>query len=275
MLKAMLREFESLLNDNDKGVTFGLFDEFNTQPWRIPELREKFDNLGVLYIDNGDLNSLPDGALMNISYTLDLFMKVKETYNSSAPVVLPLQNLATGVTGVIYPESGGTAEYFLDVGLPSGDGALIEGGDCNYIHYQLPVTVVFTKGVSLNDNKGIIVTIGDTSGELKGVLSFTEAPQTQLETSVFVNAYGQMPAMQNETMIVSTGWNAQISKLFYPDDAVDAALYALTTSNPRQKFTVTYNGVQHTVIAHDCVLAHELGQVTYWTINLSTAMRSV
>ena len=80
---------------------------------------------------------------------------------------------------------------------------------------------------------------------------------------------------------MATSWNAQISKLFRPDQPVDLALRKLILDTPRKIITVTYkaNGSDETrtrnVILHDCVFTNELGQATYLTINLSTAMREV
>lgn len=286
MLNAMFKEFQRLLNEG--GTTCGLFNEFNTQPWRVSEWREKYDNLGVLYINNGNLNKLPDGAMMEISYTLELFMRVDDNFNNSQPIVLPLQNLATGTTGIIYTENddGRGAQYILDTGLPTSDGALIECGDCNYIRFQLPIGVVFTNGIALADNNNIVLTIdGKEYPALKSVISFVEAPQTQLETSVFVKDYTlnnvKYPAMQSESFILATGWNAQISKLYRPDQEVDVALRSLILDYPRKVVTVTYKAGEsdvvrtHTVILHDCAFTNELGQATYLTINLSTAMRGV
>lgn len=286
MLNAMFREFQRLLNDGD--TTCGLFNEFNTQPWRAAEYREKFDNLGVLYINNGNLNKLPDGAMMEISYTLELFMKVDENFNNSTPVVLPLENFATGTTGTIYTDNDGSmAQYVLDTGLPTSDGALIECGDCNYIRYQVPIGVVFTNGVALSDNNNIVLTIDGTQyPALKSVISFVEAPQAQPETSVFVNTYMfpdyiSYKAMQNESFIVATSWNAQINKLYRPDQAVDVALRKLILDNPRKVVTVKYKASDsdeertRKVILHDCAFTNELGQATCLTINMSTAMRGV
>lgn len=289
MLNAMFKEFQRLLNEGK--TTCGLFSEFNTQPWRVAEWREKYDNLGVLYINNGNLNKLPDGAMMEISYTLELFMRVDDNFNNSQPIVLQLQNLATGTTGTIYTENedGSGAQYILDTGLPTSDGALIESADCNYIRFQLPISVVFTNGIALSDNNNIVLTIGGKEyPALKSVLSFVEAPQTQLETSVFVDGYTiMMPdlitykPMQNESFITATGWNAQINKLFRPDQEVDVELRKLILDNPRQTVMIKYKAAgddkerTHNAILHDCTFTNELGQATYLTINLSTAMRAV
>ena len=154
MLNAMFKEIQSRLGDE-----VGLFREFNPQPWRVKEYREKYKNLGVLYVNNGNLNKMPGGAMMDVSYTLELFMQVPETYNNSDPIVLPLENLATGVTGEIYADDGSGYQFILDVGLPTSDGTLRPGQDCNYVSYVLPITAVFTNGIALSDNNSIEFTI--------------------------------------------------------------------------------------------------------------------
>ena len=280
MLNAMFKEFQNILGDE-----YGLFREFNPQPWRNKELRQKYKNLGVLYITNGNLGRLPDGALMQISYTLELFMRVPESFALSDPILLPLDKFATGTTGIIKaPQIDGIEyQYILDTGLPTSDGALIPGDDYNYIRFEIPISAVFTNGVFLANNGNITLTIDKVDYTLKGVISFTEIPQTQLETNTFLNATSgdgtDYPAMQNETLIVATGWSAKISKL-YCNDQTDKALRKLLVDTPRKELLISYsNGNENVrkrkVIAHNCVFANELGQVAYMEINLSTAMRKV
>lgn len=288
MLNAMFKEIQRRLGDE-----YGLFREFNPHVWRNKEILNKYKNIGVLYVNNGNLNKLPDGAMMEISYTLELLVRIAETYNNNIPIVLTFEELATGMTGVICTDSGVRCQYVLDVGLPTSDGAIIEGGDCNFVRYQLPITAVFTNGVALSDNNHIELTIGDVTGALKSVLSFVEVPQTQTQTETFVNegtAVGdvQYPAMQNETMIIGTGWSAQVNKLFRPDDPVDKALRKMLLDNPRQVIEVAYKAYAGTtendipdekrtrrVIVHNAVFSNELGQATYLSFSMSTAMREV
>lgn len=282
MLNAMFKEFANLLGDE-----YGLFREFSPQPWKNAKLCAKYKNLGVLHINNGNLNKLPDGALMEISYTLELFMRVDSDVNSSTAVVLPLEKLATGTTGKIYPEkkNGGGAQYVFDTGLPQSDGELLPGKDCFYVRYELPISVVFVNGVAISNNNHITLTIDGVEYTLKSVLSFTEAPQTQLETNTFINSTVvdnlTSPAMQNETCVIATSWSAQINKLYRPDQPGDVKMRQLLLDTPRKELTITYsNGSGETartrrVIAHDCVFSNELGQASYMTINLSSAMRKV
>ena len=292
MLKAMFKELQARLNAGDQ--TFGLFDEFNTQPWRVAEWCKKYDNLGVLYVENGDLRKLPDGALMIISYKLELFMRVEDNFSTASNIVLPLQNIATGTTGVIFTENENSqkVQFVLDTGLPTTDGTLIEGENCYYVRYIMPINVVFAKGIALSDTGSIKIAFpnDDTAYTLQSVISFTEMPQTQVETNVFVNSETingvTYPAMQNESIIVATGWNAQITKLFRPDDVVDQKLREIIMHNPRAKvkvYTKKYNSdnladdvyESHDVILHNCIFTNELSQAVYLVINMSTGMREV
>lgn len=282
MLNAMFKEFQKRLGDD-----YGLFQEFNTHGWKSKEILDKYKNIGALYVTNGNLSKLPDGAMMEISYVLELFMRVEESYNNSTPVVLPLEELATGTTGVIYTDPSNTSYHFiLNTGLPTSDGATRESEDCNYVRYELPISVVFTKGIALSNNTNILLTIdGETFPKLKSVLSFTEAPQTKLETNSFLNVLTDgnftYPAMKNESAVVATSWNAQLVKLYNPYDRVDEALRKIILDNPQKTIRITYrNGDNelsrvHEVILHDCTFSNEVGQAVLMTLNMSTAMRKV
>lgn len=267
MLKAMFKEIQSLL-----GNEYGLFSEFNPKIFKSEEILAKYKNIGVLYVNNGNLGKLPDGAMMEINYTLDLFMRVEDTLNVSDVIVDTLNRLATGTTGTVMANNGAEGQFFLDTGLPSSDGAVTEGiNDCNYIRYELPISVVFTKDISIADNKGILVTIDGVQQELASVLSVVEVPQTKLETSVFVNDWGDYSAMQNESMVVSSNWSIQINKLYRANE--DSAIRSCIITAPNKVVTITYKGIAHKVIFHDCTFASELGQAEVMTINASTAMR--
>ena len=270
MLKKMFEEIQSRLGDE-----YCLFSEFNPHAFENEEILAKYKNIGVLHINNGNLGKLPDGAMMEINYTLDLFMQVADTVNLSDVIVEPLNDLATGTTGQIMNDAGMFGNFFLNTGLPSSDGAIIEGkGDRNYIRYELPISVVFTSGIALADNKGISITIpGHETQELHSVLSVAEAPTGQVETNMFINALQGDPAMKKESMILGSSWNIQINKLYRENE--DGFIRDCILNTPNQVVTITYKNVAHKVVLHDCTIASELGQATVFTINASTAMRGL
>lgn len=155
-------------------------------------------------------------------------------------------------------------------------------GNHNYIRYELPISVIFTSGINIADNKDIEIIIDNTSYKLKSVLSVVEVPQTQLETVSFTNAFTDTtnptnwvvyPAMQNESMVIGSGWSIQINKLYRPSD--DSAIRDCILDTPNKVVTIKYKGKYHKVILHDCTFASELGQAEVMTINASTAMRGV
>lgn len=274
MLNAMFNKIQKTLGDE-----YGLFREFNPHVWRNKEILDKYTNIGVLYVNNGNLNKLPDGAMMEINYTLQLFMRIDDTVNVSDVIVEPLNNLAKETTGEVFsPINNEAVQYFLDVGLPTSDGEVVEGeGNHNYIRYELPISVVFTDGITIADNKGITITIDGIHYPLNSVLSVVEVPQTQLETSTFVNATVKdnytYNAMSNESMVVASGWSIQINKLYRA--AEDEAIRNCILNTPNKVVTIKYKGNSHKVILHDCNFASELGQAEVMTINASAAMRGV
>lgn len=278
MLRAMFKEIQNLLNEKDG--EYGLFNEFDPKIFQTKEILEKYKNIGVLYVNNGNLGKLPGGAMMEINYTLELFMRIEDSVNVADVIVSPLEALATGTTGQVQPNNGGGGNYFLNTGLPTSDGAIVEGADDhNYIRYELPISVIFTDGITIADNKDIVITIDGKEYPLKSVLSVVEVPQTQLETASFTNAkYDENgvlthPAMQNESTVIGSGWSIQISKLYRSKEDEDIRDCILNT--PNKVVTITYKGQPHKVVLHDCTFASELGQAEVMTINASTAMRGV
>lgn len=276
MLNAMFTEIKTILGDE-----YGLFREFNPHVWNNQEILDKYKNIGVLYVSNGNFNKLPGGDMMEINYKLELFMHIDDTVNVSDVIVAPLNKLATKTTGKVFcPDDEKPIQYFLNTDLPTSDGEIVEGvGNHNYIRYELPISVIFTKGIRIADNTDISITIDGKTYDLKSVLSVVEVPQTQLETVSFTNAKTDKngavthPAMQNESMVIGSGWSIQINKLYRPSD--DSAIRDCILDTPNKVVTIKYKGKYHKVILHDCTFASELGQAEVMTINASTAMRGV
>lgn len=269
MLKAMFREIQARLGDE-----YALFSEFNPQMFKNEEFLAKYKNVGVLYVNNGNLGKMPDGAMMEIDYTLELFMRVDENVNISDIITEPMEDLATGTSGKLYLNGKEAGEFFLDAGLPTSDGTIVEGADDhNYIRYQMPISVVFTNGITIAGNEDVSIEIDGVSYPLQSVLSVVEVPQVQLETDAFINAAGGGATMRNESTVVSAGWSIQINKLYRPDD--DAKIRECILNTPDKAVVITYKGVAHSVVMHDCTFAAELGQAEVMTINASAAMRSV
>lgn len=268
MLKAMFNEIKARLGDQ-----YALFEEFNPQIFCNEEILAKYRNIGVLYINNGNLGTLPDSAIMNITYTLELFMRIDDTFITSDLVTKDLVNLATGTTGVIMSD-GAKTQFVLDTGLPTSDGNIVKGlGPCDYIRYELPIAVTFVNNVELAKTDDVVITINGIAHPLKSVLSVVEVPQTQVETNTFLNTVGDYPAMQNESSVVAFAWGLQVVKLYRPSE--DLMIRQAILDSPTVPVTVTYKGKTRRVIFHDCSFANELGQAVVMTINVSTAMRTV
>lgn len=285
MLQAMFREIQQALGDR-----YGLFEEFAPRIFQNEEILARYDNIGVLYITNGDFGSLPDGSKMEISYTLALFMQVKDTYPTSEAVTRDLYKFATGTTGelIVNEEEGKRVSYFINASAPTSDGVIYSGkGDRNYVLFEVGLDVMFTKDIAISDTGKVTVTIGGVGAPLKSVISVVEIPQTQVETVAFVSDYtdtsGTKPykydAMENESYVAANNWSIEIVKLFRPNDTVDQQLRELILDHPKEAFTITYQAgdwdTPHTyrVIAHDCTFSNELGQPILTTIRCSTALR--
>lgn len=71
MLNAMFTKIQTILGDE-----YGLFREFNPHVWNNQEILDKYKNIGVLYVSNGNFNKLPGGEMMEINYKLELFMRM-------------------------------------------------------------------------------------------------------------------------------------------------------------------------------------------------------
>lgn len=218
MLNAMFNEIKELLGDE-----YGLVKEFNPHDTRFIEQMNTYDNIGTLYVNNGSLGFIPDGAKMTIYYTLELFIRVKQGINTSDVVVEPLNNLAKAMTGVVYSEMGGY-QYVLDLGLPSSDGVLVNGIDGDkFVRYEIPITAILTQGTTLEEPaQKITLSYNDEEYTLKGVLSCVKLYTNETENAVFfgdkTQGAIQFKAGTTECEVVSQSLGYQISKLFRNDD---------------------------------------------------------
>jgi len=276
MLKAMEQEIREIL-----GSDYALFSEFNPQSHYSDEMLKKYKHIGVLYLDNGNPNFVPDSASMTLYYTLVLYMRIPEGQNTSALTVNPLEKLNDEMTGKLYTENG-TWNYVLNVGLPTSDGIAHPDGDCQRIAYNVPITAIVTSGVLLTDNTKINVGIyGTEAAFLKGVITCTEVPTIETESAIFLNA-GQLLGEESnavESVVVAHGWGLHISKLYRPDDPIDVAIRAQALHPTDNKFSVQYamgdeSPVTRNCIVSDVTFANEKGQAVIMSFTFSTAMRS-
>lgn len=218
MLKAMFEQIKDLLGDK-----YGLVKEFNPHDTRFLEQMRQYDNIGTLYVNNGNLGFIPDGAKMTIYYILELFIRVRPGINTSDVVVEPLNKLALGMTGVVYTETGGY-QYVLDLGLPSSDGMITNGIDGDkFVRYEIPITAIVTQGTTLEEPaQKLTLSYNDEEYALKGVLSCVKLYTNETENAVFfgdkTQGAIQFKAGATECEVVSQSLGYQISKLFRNDD---------------------------------------------------------
>ena len=275
MLKAMGQEIQAILGDE-----YGLFNEFNPQSLYSDELLERYKHIGVLYLDNGNPNFVPDCASMTLYYTLVLYMRIPEGQKTSDMTVQPLEKLNSEMTGKLYAENA-EWKYVLNIGLPTSDGTLQAGGNVQFMVYNVPITAIVASGVLLTDNTKIKLSFtSGASGFLKGVITCTEVPIIQTESAAFFpqgnvsNATGEV-----ESLVVGRGWGLQISKLYNPDDAVDVAIRKEARHPSANKITVSYAMGDEQPEIHYCIISeatfsNEKGQAVIMTFTLTDGMRS-
>lgn len=277
MLKAMAKEIQEIL-----GNDYAMYVEFNPKSIYGDETLEKYKNIAVLYLNNGNPNFVPDCASMTLYYTLVLYMRIPEGQNTADMTVDPLEKLNKEMTGKLYTENA-TWNYVLNVGLPTSDGDLKLGGDAQFIIYEVPITAIVTSGVLLtNFTKKIKISIGTTSDFLKGVITCTETPTSELESAIFLNSGTLLGETANsvESLVVARGWGLHITKLYRPDDPIDVALRSealLVTSD--NIISVEYAMGNESPITRNCIIsdvtfANEKGQAVIMSFTLSKAMRT-
>lgn len=276
MLKAMAKEIQEIL-----GNDYAMYVEFNPKSIYGDETLEKYKNIAVLYLNNGNPNFVPDCASMTLYYTLVLYMRIPEGQNTADMTVDPLEKLNKEMTGKLYTENA-TWNYVLNVGLPTSDGDLKLGGDAQFIIYEVPITAIVTSGVLLTDNTKIKVGIyGTEAAFLQGVITCTEVPTIETESAIFLNA-GQLFGEQAnavESIVVAHGWGLHISKLYRPNDPIDVAIRAQALNPTDNKFSVQYamgneSPVTRNCIVSDVTFANEKGQAVIMSFMFSTGMRS-
>lgn len=277
MLNEMFGEIQSILGDG-----YGLFQEFAPKSILSNEYWDKYKNLGVLYVNDGTPNFIPDGASMTIDYTLSLLMRIENGVNTSDLIVEPLEKLSSAMTGILYTEKE-TWKYMLNVGLPTTDGEIHVGSGFQFITYDIPITAIVASGVLLTDTtKKIKISIGTTSDYLKGVITCTEMPSAELESAIFLNSGTLLGETSNsvESLVVARGWGLHITKLYRPDDPIDKALRSealqVTSDNI---ISVEYAMGNESPITRNCIIsdvtfANEKGQAVIMSFTLSKKMRT-
>lgn len=276
MLNEMYREIAEIL-----GHEYGLFREFNPNSMFSAENLEKYKHLGVLYVNDGNPNFIPDGASMTISYTLSLCMRVETGQNTSDLTVNPLEKLSTEMTGNVYSE-GKLWKYVLNVGLPQGDGIMNVGAGVQFVHYDIPITAIVVSGLLLSNNTKIELLLGSQYNALKAVVTATEIPEVQVENAAFVNDYTDTDytykAAQIESVVVASGWGLHVVKLYNPNNNADKSIRNNALTNPSKVYTLRYamgdeTPVVRKVIVSDCTFSNENGQPVVMSFTFSSAMR--
>lgn len=283
MLQEMFREIQALLGDS-----YGLFREFDAHSAYSAETLARYQHVGVLYVNDGNPNFIPDGASMTIDYTLSLLMRIPEGQNTSDLTVEPLQGLSNKMTGEIYTE-GTKWQYVLNVGLPHSDGGVqVLGDGAQYINYDIPILAVVVSGVALSDNSNISVALTvddiDYSGALSAVVTATEVPAVQMETAVFVNDVTSGTVTYHggelESMPIAKGWSLNVIKLYKPKSPLDKKLLEVARNAPATPIMLTYAMGDETAKSrvcyiHDVTISNEKGQAVVFSFTLSQAMRPV
>lgn len=270
MFNSLAYEINTILNGS--GKEFAVFMNYNIEQEQGDALLDKFANIGVLYVNYGEIRLLENNQGLKGSMQLDLLMSIDDGVKVDDLVQAPLQALIDNANGKL-KDGDGNAQYVLSFHLPTtnGDIKYTEQGK-KYLLYSLPIDVFLSNGLLLGESVKIYL----DGNEIKNVSSATLTPIMQLDSRTMANS--------NKTLVtgLATAWSVQIVLVFNPSDTLHQAIYKCLLDEPYKKWTITLgdgemkgtNGTNTTksVILHDGVSSFNRAQPTFLTFNASETL---
>lgn len=219
MFNKIVYELQAILNES--GKEFAVFGNFMLDQEQGDALLDKYENVGVLYVNYGALRLMSGNKGLTGSMQLDLIMGIDDGTKTDEVIQAPLQALMSRTNGVLVDDD--TYNYVLVYHLPTtnGDVKYTSGGK-KFVVYSLPIDIYLTSGLIMGES----VEIKLDGAIINNVVNCTIAPSVQTEARTQTNT--------NKTVVdgLSSAWGMQLTIMFAPNDATHKALYQAIVENP-------------------------------------------
>lgn len=204
IFELLARQIQATLNES--GGSYLIKSEMDTQQAKLGEYLEQFDNVGVLYVNYGTLNILPNDKGATGTVMLDLFMRVKDGATTITPITTPLYALQNKSNGIIQGDS--TYSYVMNFHFPASDGVLYSFDTLDkFVKYTMTIDVTVTKDLLLGNIFRIQIWHDGQWTELDGLISTVLTPNVQL------NTVGKINALKYASKATLQKWGMQVTCL--------------------------------------------------------------
>lgn len=274
MFNRIVYELQEILNES--GKEFVVLPNYVLDAEQGDALINKYENVGVLYVNYGALRLMTGNKGLTGSMQLDLLMCVEDGVKTDEIIQAPLQALMGRTNGFLTdveaqpdaPEWEQTGyNYILSYHVPTTNGDVQYTSEGKkYIIYNLPIDIFLTRDLLMGDS----VKVWLDGQLLTNLLNYTIAPSVQVEGKTMVNT--------NKTVVdaLSSTWGMQLSLLFNPNDATHKAIYQSIIDTPFKVWTIEIddgqmrtdgqNTVRHVVLQEN-PLQVQRAQPVAWSIS--------
>lgn len=272
---AVKKELQDILNNNPKNTTYGIFNEYDLHQDHIVDDLNRYDNLGVLYVNYGSLQLLEGNSGMTGTIRLELLMGVKDGYTSSTPVTEPLYSLMESSNGRLKTMiADKDYSYVMNVHLPTSDG-VVEFGDGTYKYVRHNIIIDITVSSDFILGNLFDLQFFNTNTQMwqsfPNMTMFLISPNKQLSTMPFIETESGEDDDRFTSFATQKVWGASVQSVFTPSNAIHADIYA-NAENLEKTYQIryTYKGasanpsvagdyVAKTVIVNDVAINAQKG----------------
>lgn len=272
---AVKKELQDILNNNPKNTTYGIFNEYDLHQDHIVDDLNRYDNLGVLYVNYGSLQLLEGNSGMTGTIRLELLMGVKDGYTSSTPVTEPLYSLMESSNGKLKTMiADKDYSYVMNVHLPTSDG-VVEFGDglYKYVRHNIVIDITVSSDFILGNLFDLQFFNTNTQmwQSFPNMTMFLISPNKQLSTMPFIETESGEDDDRFTSFATQKVWGASVQSVFTPTNAIHADIYA-NAENLEKTYQIryTYKGasanpsvvgdyVTKTVIVNDVAINAQKG----------------
>lgn len=266
MFDALRREIERIL-----GNDFAVFFEYNTNSQNNEQILNEYKNVGVLYVNYGDLKLLPDNQGLTGAMQLDLLMCVKDGAQLESVVSKPIYDLLACHNGVLNKDNKTNYQYLLNYHMPTSTGeehVTTEG--IRYVIYSLPIDVTMSdSSLMLGDQFLFEIQLGNEFIPLKNRTTNTLAPRLTLDSHTPVNS------SRTKSTAIASAWGKQVVFLFDGSDPLHKAIYKALDETPETVWKIRYkpdiDGYEYKtreVLFHDSTVTFERGEFAVLVLNM-------
>ncbi|MCH5157478.1 MAG: hypothetical protein J1G02_06365 [Clostridiales bacterium] len=278
MFNTLRREIEEILGDN-----FAVFFEYSTNPENNDKILNEYKNVGVLYVNYGDLKLLPGNQGLTGALQLDLLLSIKEGVELESVVSKPLYALLKHQNGNIYPikerQNDGQCEdkeiayrYVLNYHMPTSTGEIqTTAAGVEYVVYSLPIDVTVSTTLMMGDQFVLEVKYNGEYTKLNNASTTVMNPKLTLDPHTLVNGDNV-----TKSSAVARVWGNRVDILFDDSDKLHMAIYKALNENPDTVWDIRYsidgtNYTERTVLFFDSTFTFTTGQFVVLSINMCEA----